>query len=279
MWVVNWVGAKCINQVLIKILALLVVYLVVFKSNYVSIHYSFVELVICQDFVFAKITHYINRAHIICFNGECNNLLLVRTISDNSNCQKKKHINITVDNKSVSIDEHIPLFVGGGHAKPFVYDDLSSFIVTSTLANFTTDGFKYADHLRLAEANEKYGDIPCIISNIPLYHLVHKLFKEDLREIGKLHGMFLSSDMTKIQMEKLYKNHNGDCCSQYVSVFVINCVQSHSVKSKEKCRRKLKHIRYDAMQETHLYTQQKIIKQENPPHFLLHHFLMICEKQ
>jgi hypothetical protein len=92
---------------------------------------------------------------------------------------------------------------GGKKNEVFEFAEISPFIIYTSLSltHSQNERLKFVEHTNLSDAEEKYKNIPSIISNIPLHCLVKRFFNETIRNIATQHGMFFETNKTKMQMQ------------------------------------------------------------------------------
>src|SRR6202022_2624740 len=203
------------------------------------LQYTITELVRCQDNILSWVTYQLN--------------IFSTSVSHNQIYSVLSQISSPVGNKSIveentSCADHNILttsILGGGGVglkEVFKYSEISPFIISSSVCILESadERFKFVEHTKLSDAKEKYENIPSIMSDIPLNCLSSQIFNETMRNIAAQHGIFIGKNKTKAQMQELCKGHTGKCCTDLVSIFVVDRKLSNSEKSKLKKAKKLK---------------------------------------
>jgi hypothetical protein len=113
--------------------------------------------------------------------------------------------------------------IGGGALALFNFEELTSFIIFAQgkKPGFETQAFKYIDHLKVHEAENKYSEKNLLFCQMPLHSLVSKLSLNQLQEIAKQHHGSLLAHASKNYILKYFSNHNASCCKEYVNIFEL----------------------------------------------------------
>ena len=108
---------------------------------------------------------------------------------------------------------------GGKHIEKIGMDVIRPFIINTPPNISDIKMCEFVDHLAMSECLEKYQSPDYLLCNIPLHHFIHYLFQPNRISIGNSHGVCIWKNMTKFDITNVFKNHNGACKHEYLTVF------------------------------------------------------------
>lgn len=135
------------------------------------------------------------------------------------------------------LDEYSDLqfsYVGGSRTLTIDYKALSPHVIQPVNPMYSDDTrFTYIEQLSQDLAVTQYSDSKDLVYvNLPMHVLIGALNKIHIKNVAKVHGVYLPNRFNLSDVPSRFADHQCDACSTKVSVFAKHGVASDSQRSK-----------------------------------------------